>query len=180
MKHLIARRFGTLLTLLSLLATGGAHAATFTVSNTADASGGSFRQAIIDINFVVPSGPHNITFNIPASDPNCGAVTSVCTISLLSALPGVRNSVVIDGYTQSGATANTNPPHLGTNASLRVEIGALATVGTSISLGASGGVVRGLILNRRLDIGLGGTGGHTVAGNFIGTNADGSAGFADG
>ena len=113
MKHLIARRFGTLLpllTLLSLLATGGAHAATFTVSNTADASGGSFRQAIIDINFVVPSGPHNITFNIPASDPNCGAVTGVCTISLLSALPGVRNSVVIDGYTQSGATANTNPP----------------------------------------------------------------------
>ena len=113
MKHLIARCLGTLLpllALLSLLATGAAHAATFTVSNTTDASGGSFRQAIIGINVVVPSGPHNITFNIPASDPNCGAVTGVCTISLLSALPAVRNSVVIDGYTQSGATANTNPP----------------------------------------------------------------------
>ena len=180
MKHLITRCLGTLLPLMASLMTGGAHAATFTVSNTTDASGGSFRQAIIDINFVVPSGPHNITFNIPASDPNCGAVTGVCTISLLSALPAVRNSVVIDGYTQAGATANTNPPNLGTNASLRVEISALATVGTSISLGVSGGAVRGLILNRRLGIDLGGTGGHTVEGNFIGTNADGSAGFADG
>ncbi len=186
MKHVIVRRFGTLLPFgallasLALLATGGAHAATFTVSNTNDASGGSFRQAIIDINAVVPSGPHNITFNIPASDSNCGVVTGVCTISLSSALPGVRNSVVIDGYTQPGSTANTNPPNLGTNASLRVEIGALATVGTDISLGVSVSVVRGLILNRRLGITLGGTGSHTVEGNFIGTNADGSAGFVDG
>jgi hypothetical protein len=166
--------------LLGLIVGAATHAATFTVNNTSDALGGSFRAAIIAINAVPTPGPHTIAFNIPASDSNCVAATGVCTISLLSGLPLVTKVVVIDGYTQSGATANTNPPNLGTNASLRVEISALATVGTNIVLGLSGSVVRGLILNRRVGIALGGTGGHTVEGNFIGTNADGSAGFADG
>ncbi|MEO7254066.1 MAG: hypothetical protein ABIZ64_07480 [Casimicrobium sp.] len=169
-----------LLALPALLAMAWAHAATFTVNNTSDTLGGSFRQAIIDINAVPALGPHDIAFNIPASDANCVAATGVCTISLLSGLPPVTKSVVIDGYTQPGATANTHPANVGTNASLRVEISALATVGTNIVLGVTGSVVRGLVLNRRVGIALGGAGGHTVEGNFIGTNANGTAGFADG
>jgi len=176
MKHLRAIASSILTSIFTVAAT---QAATFTVSNTTDASAGSFRQAIIDINAVPASGPHSIVFKIPASDANCVAATGVCTISLLSGLPLFTKSVVIDGYTQPGATVNTNPPNLGTNASLRVELGALATVGTNIFLAVSGSVVRGLILNRRVGIALGGTGNHTVEGNFIGTNADGSAGFAD-
>ena len=167
-------------TLLGLIAGAATHAATFTVNNTSDSLGGSFRAAITAINAVPTPGPHTIAFNIPASDGNCAPATGVCTISLLSGLPLATKVVVIDGYTQPGATANTNPPHLGTNASLRVEISALATVGTNIVLGLSGSVVRGLILNRRVGIALGGTGGHAVEGNFIGTNAAGSAGFVDG
>ena len=167
-------------TLLGLIAGAATHAATFTVNNTSDSLGGSFRAAIIAINAVPTPGPHIIAFNIPASDGNCAPATGVCTISLLSGLPLATKVVVIDGYTQPGATANTNPPHLGTNASLRVEISALATVGTNIVLGLSGSLVRGLILNRRVGIALGGTGGHAVEGNFIGTNAAGSAGFVDG
>ena len=167
-------------TLLGLIAGAATHAATFTVNNTSDSLGGSFRAAIIAINAVPTPGPHTIAFNIPASDGNCAPATGVCTISLLSGLPLVTKVVVIDGYTQTGATTNTNPPNVGTNASLRVEISALATVGTNIVLGLSGSVVRGLILNRRVGIALGGTGGHAVEGNFIGTNAAGSAGFVDG
>ncbi len=166
--------------LLGLTFGAATHAATFTVNNTSDALGGSFRAAIIAINAVPTPGPHTIAFIIPASDGNCAPATGVCTISLLSGLPFATKVVVIDGYTQPGATANTNPPNLGTNASLRVEISALATVGTNIVLGLSGSVVRGLILNRRVGIALGGTGGHVVEGTFIGTNADGSAGFTDG
>ena len=176
MQHLLALAG----TLLGLIAGAATHAATFTVNNTSDALGGSFRAAIIAINTVPNPGPHTIAFNIPASDGNCAPATGVCTISLLSGLPLATKVVVIDGYTQPGATANTNPPNLGTNASLRVEISALATVGTNIVLGLSGSVVRGLVLNRRVGIALGGTGGHTVEGNFIGTNAAGSAGFVDG
>ena len=180
MKHLITRCLGTLLPLLTTLSAGAAYAGTFTVNNTSDALPGSFRQAILDINAVPALGPHNIVFNIPASDINCVAATGVCSISLLSGLPLFTKSVFIDGYTQAGATANTNPPSLGSNASLRVEINALATVGTNIYLGVSGSAVRGLVLNRRVGIALGSTGNHTVEGNFIGTNAAGNAGFADG
>jgi hypothetical protein len=168
-----------MLPLLTLLGAGWAHAATFPVSNTSDSLPGSFRQAINDVNAFSVPGPHSITFNIPASDANCAAATGVCTISLLSALPLLTKSAAIDGYTQPGATANTNPPNVGSNASLRVEISALATVGTNIALSVGGSAVRGLILNRRIGIALGGTGGHTVEGNFIGANANGSAGFAN-
>ena len=110
MKQLIARCLAKHLSLLALpglFVTGSAQAATFTVNNTSDALAGSFRQAIVDINAVPAVGPHNIVFNIPASDSNCVAATGVCTISLLSGLPLVTKSLVIDGYTQPGATSNT-------------------------------------------------------------------------
>ncbi len=178
MGHQMKNLLAIAVAILALIASAATPAAVFFVTNANDALSGSFRQAIIDINAVPAAGPHNITFNIPASDANCVAASGVCTISLLTALPLITKTVVIDGYTQSGATANTNPPNLGTNASLRVEISALASVGTSIVLGVSGSVVRGLILNRRVGIALTGTGGHLVEGNFIGTNAAGSAGFA--
>ena len=169
--------FGSILTLM--VAVTATQAATFTTTNSNDSGGGSFRQAIISANAL--AGPHTIAFNIPAStDANCAATSGVCSIALLSALPALTETVVIDGYSQPGATANSNPPNAGSNAALRVEITALATVGTSLMLAGSGSVVRGLIINRRVGIALVGSGGHRVEGNFIGSNADGSAGFADG
>ena len=66
---------------------------TFTVTNTNDSGGGSFRQAIIDSNGS-GTGLNTITFAIlPAG---------VQTISLLSALPTVTHPVVIDGTTEPG------------------------------------------------------------------------------
>lgn len=155
------------------------HAATLAVTHTGDAGAGSFRQALTDANAV--AGPHSIVFNIPAAtDSRCVAATGVCTVSLVSTLPIAIETIVIDGYTQAGATPNTNPPHVGTNAALRVEISAAATVGANIILAGSGSIVRGLILNRRMGIALAGSGSHRVEGNFIGTSADGTSGFADG
>jgi Calx-beta domain/IPTL-CTERM motif len=166
-----------LLVLMTLA--GTSVAATLPVTNTNDAGAGSLRQAIIDANGT--PALDTITFSIPvATDPNCVVATGVCTIAPTSALPSISNPVVIDGYTQTGATANTNPPNLGTNASLRIEVNLAGAGATGIFLTGTGSTIRGLIVNRSTSnaVVVQGTGGHTIEGNFIGTNAAGTAGFA--
>ncbi len=53
---------GTLLALLVVTGSTPAHAATFTVTNTADSGVGSLRQAILDANALVGAD----TINLPA------------------------------------------------------------------------------------------------------------------
>ncbi len=150
-----------------------ATAATFTVTNTNDAGAGSLRQAILDAN--AAGGADTISFTIVGS--------GVHTIAPASALPSITGPVTIDGYTQSGASANSNGPGLGTNAVLRIELDGTSTgSGTSAAVlffgPASGGsVVRGLVVNRGLYAGIrvSGTSGLTIEGNFIGTNPAGTA-----
>src|SRR5689334_17286305 len=91
---------------------------TFLVTSTGDNGGvnplagagtGTLRQAIIDANFAATgtaSSPDLIEFNIPNSDPGYSTVTGAYTIQPQSALPTVTDPVVIDGYTQAGASAN--------------------------------------------------------------------------
>src|SRR5438105_1177721 len=74
-----------------------AHAATFTVINTADSGAGSLRQAITDANGT--AGADMIAFNIPGA--------GVHTITPLTTLPPITHPVTIDGETQPGASANT-------------------------------------------------------------------------
>jgi len=81
---------------LALLASPLA-ASTFTVTTTADSGTGSLRQAILDAN--ATAGADTIDFNIPGA--------GVHTISLTSELPQITESVTIDGYTQPGASPNT-------------------------------------------------------------------------
>src|SRR5262245_12398900 len=50
------------------------------------------------------------------------AGSAVHTIAPASPLPGIAAATVIDGYTQPGASPNTNPPDQGTNAKLLIEI----------------------------------------------------------
>ena len=69
----------------------------YTVSNTSDSGPGSLRQAILDANS--HAGADAIAFNIPG--------TGVRTIALASELPVITSPVTIDGYTQSGASANS-------------------------------------------------------------------------
>ena len=83
-----------------------------------------------------------ISFNIPG--------TGVHTISPTSALPGISDAVIIDGYTQPGASLNTLAQS--DNAVLLIELSgaaltdALAAIG--LYLQANNCTVRWLVINR--------------------------------
>src|SRR5438128_2062733 len=87
---------------------------TFTVVNTNDAGAGSLRQAILDANST--AGADLINFEINAAGVQTIHLTS--TDTLASALPAITDPVVIDGYTQPGASPNTLAD--GDNAVLRI------------------------------------------------------------
>ncbi len=134
---------------------------TYTVTNIADSGAGSLRQAITDANN--NSGLDAIAFNISGS--------GVHTISLASALPTITSPVVIDGTTDSQfagtpvvvITKGTTP---------------MGTTGLTLGSGSDGSTIRGLVINSF----MGGCGmiitssNNTIVGNFIGTNASGTAG----
>jgi hypothetical protein len=150
-----------------LLTDGPAAAATFDVKNANDSGAGSLRQAILDAN--AAAGADTITFTIPGA--------GVHTITLASALPSVTGSLTIDGYTQPGASANTLA--VGDDAVLQVEIdvNALSGSGLQIDSTAPNTVVRGLAMRRAGGIALILVFGDNtvVQGNFLGTNAAGTA-----
>ncbi len=142
---------------------------TFTVLNTNDGGPDSLRQAILDAN--VNPGADVINFNIAGG--------GVQTIQPLSALPTIADPVIIDGYTQPTAAANTNGPWLGSNAVLRIELDGtlLGDGGVGLAISAGGSTVRGLVINRfgAYGIWIQSNGGNTIAGNFVGTDATGAS-----
>lgn len=130
--------------------------ATFTVTNTADSGGGSFRQAIIDANGA--PGTDTIDFSI-GSGPQ--------TITPTSALPFISGTVVIDGTTQPGFSGTPI-----------IELNGASAGASSIGINflSSGSTVQGLVINRFTSYGVAlnaSTGGHTVVGNYIGTDITG-------
>src|SRR5262249_22919064 len=136
----------------------------FTVTNTNDTGTGSLRQAILDANSM---GGGTIQFNISGS--------GVHTISPLTVLPTITQTVIIDGYTQSGSSPNTNPPTMGLNTVLQIELsGALAPPNSNFDgliINAPNCIVRGLVINSFQHDGIGVcTDGNVIEGNFIGTN----------
>ena len=150
---------------------GRALLATFVVTSTSDSGAGSLRQAILNANASI--GTQTIDFNIPG--------TGVHTISPVSALPAITNPVVIDGYTQPGATPNTLAN--GDNAALEIVLdgstaGANAAFGLHITAGGS--TVRGLVIDNFGSpftgdgILIDTNGGNTIAGNFIGIDPTGN------
>ncbi len=155
-----------LFVLLMLLA-ASAQAATFTVINTLDSGAGSLRQAIIDAN--TAAGADTIIFSIPGS--------GLHTISPATNLPNITESVIIDGYSQSGSSVNALA--LGDNAVLQIEVnGASVSNGTGLNFNATvtGGEVKGLLMTKWNNaILLNGATNMTIDGNFFGTNAAGSA-----
>lgn len=183
-------------------------AMTFTVTSTADTdgptcgSGCTLRQAVNASNANPPPiGTTNlIAFNIPSSDPGCDATTHVCTIALTDCLgrsgnfcTGLSQPVIIDGYTQPGASSNTLA--IGDNAVVRIKI-----IGDSISFSpvirlcsatgcgltgdSSGSTVRGLCLagitNTHETLVFLGSNNDLVTGNFIGVDTDGTTIVSDG
>jgi hypothetical protein len=152
---------------LLLLLPGTLGAATFAVTTTAASGPGSLTQAILDAN--ATAGINTIAFNIPG--------TGVQTIT--GGLPTITGSVIIDGYSQPGASPNTAA--VGNNAVLLIELsGGTLTLLRGSNPTAS--TIQGLVINHGGGIsiqGSGFTGGNSIWGNFIGTSADGLSG-ADG
>ena len=97
-------------TFVFALLTTSTDANALTVTTTADSGAGSLRQAILDAN--ATNGLDTIAFNIPGP--------GVHTITPGSVLPTITDPVVIDGYTQPGATNNTQA--VGNNAVLLIEL----------------------------------------------------------
>ncbi|MBD1906589.1 DUF4347 domain-containing protein [Funiculus sociatus GB2-A5] len=123
------------------------------VINTNDSGEGSLRQAIINANAF--SGTNTIGFQIGSG---------LQTITPLSALPTINDSVIIDGTTQPGFSGTPI-----------IQLSGSGT-GAGLTITAGDSTVRGLIINRFQDgIELSGGGNNVIAGNFIGTNAAGNA-----
>lgn len=157
---------GAATTLLVGIFAPKAQAATFAVTSMANAGAGTLRQAITDANST--PGADTIAFSIPGA--------GVRTITLASALPTITEQLRIDGYTQPGSAWNNANP--GNNAVLLIEVSGNNTVAAGLTINASNCIIQGLVLNRfttnsiHIQAGAGYT---RIYGNFIGTNATGTA-----
>jgi CSLREA domain-containing protein len=133
----------------------------------------TLREAINNSN-ASPNVKNTIAFNIPGA--------GVRSIKVKSALPQLTDPLIIDGYTQPGAKPNTLA--VGNNAVLMIELTRpkkAATADDALVIKGGSRAIKGLIINRfsgpsfpaalRLSM----LGGNIVAGNFIGTNAAGTA-----
>src|SRR5581483_11837134 len=89
----------------------------------------------------------------------------------------ITDTVVLDGYTQPGASPNTLA--VGDNAVLKIVLdGAQGLVGENgVTIRGGGCTVRGLVFNHFLDtaLNLHGSGNNLVVGNFIGTDVSGTS-----
>ena len=140
----------------------------FSVTNTNDSGAGSLRQAILSANSAPNSanGPDEIHFNIPSE--------GVASISPSSALPDITDPVIIDGYTQPGASSNTLA--VGNNAVLRIELNGISAGNSDgLSIRTSNSTIRGLVINRFTGSGISVSEmNNRIAGNFIGTDPTGT------
>src|SRR4029077_11891343 len=147
-----------------------------------------------------PIGTTNlIAFNIPSSDPGCDPTTHVCTIALTDCLGrsgnfcfGLSEPVVIDGYTQPGASTNTST--IGENAHILIKIIGdpagdrviqfCSPTGCGLPGDSSGSTVKGLCLagtpNLHNTLIFVGSNNDLVTGNFIGVDTDGTTVVSDG
>ena len=175
-------------------------ATTFTVNSTGDAgdvnqgdgvcetapsnANCTLRAAIEEAN--ANAGTDTIEFAIPAAtDPGCNAGTGVCTVQPTSALPFVTESVIIDAYTQPGASPNTNTvtSGLGLNTVLKIELDGTNAGASTIGLLITGAsTVRGLAINRFTGGGeaIRSAAANVIEGNFLGTDVTGTVALGNG
>jgi predicted outer membrane repeat protein len=150
----------------------------FLVTNVNDSGAGSLRQAILDANASpnLASGPDKIHFKISGA--------GIKTIAPNSTLPAVTDPVVIDGYTQPGASANTQIS--GTDAVLLIQLtgsNVPGAVALNLTTGSNGSLVRGLVINNGFGIGIwvnGSANATVLQGNYIGTDASGTTAAPNG
>lgn len=155
----------------------------FTVTDTLDDTNpGSLRWAIGQVNADTTdtaASPDQIHFAIPTTDPGYNSTTGVWTIAPTSALPTVTRPVVIDGYTQAGASPNS--AMTSDNAVLTIDLKSQGVQGDGLAISGGSSTVEGLAIGGfdGAGIHLMGGGGDVVAGDFLGTDAGGLSGDDD-
>ncbi len=134
----------------------------FVVTNTNNTGDGSLRQAILNAN--ASAGADVISFAILAA--------GVQTITLASTLPSITDPVTIDGTTQPGFAGTP-----------LIELNGNGIAGNGLNIAAGNTTIRGLAINRFAGSGILITASATnavIQGNYIGTNATGTAALANG
>jgi hypothetical protein len=152
-----------------------------TVDGTCNSTHCSLFEAVNAANF--NSGSDTITFNIPSSDSGCSSA-GVCTIRPTSySLYLSDDETTIDGYTQPGASPNTNPFGQPINAVLKIVLdGSLLPTccPSGLDIRSSNNVVRGLVIQRfYTGIQVIDADGNRFEGNFVGTDAQGKTGLGN-
>ncbi|MCP5093371.1 MAG: hypothetical protein GY949_20875, partial [Gammaproteobacteria bacterium] len=134
---------------------------TYTVSNTNDSGAGSLRQAIIDAN--ASAATDNIFF-----DTSDALVGGAHTISLLSALPDITETVVIDGTQDSDFSGTPIIVLDGSGAGAGVD-------GLRLVAGSDGSTIQGLVINQFTYSGvvIDNSDNNSIVGNYIGTDVAG-------
>ena len=148
--------------------------ATFTVTNVENVGDGSLRKAIADANSA--PGPDVINFAIPGNGPHVIRVAPAVPNDPFSAPMPINDAVVIDGYSQPGASRNTLA--VGNNASIRIQLdgqsAGAGVVGVFLNA-ASNVVISGLSVTRFEDgVVVRGGGNNLIAGNFVGLDPAGN------
>jgi|GEM_PF-399551 len=137
----------------------------FRVTNNQNDGQGSLRDALTQANSNLDFS--KIVFNIPT---NPGQVV---TIVPLTQLPAITAPLILDGTSQPGFAEIPLIELNGANLSVNQDC---------IVLSGGNSTIRGLVINRCPGNGIKitTTGGNTIQGNYIGTNAGGSAALANG
>ncbi len=149
------------------ITTGASYTIEWLNANKGADSAVSLREAILAANNT--AGVDTINFNI--------AGTGIQTINLASALPSITDGLVINGYSQAGATVNSAT--VGNNAVLNIVLsgtgaGASAS-GLTLAAGSGGSTIQGLVIENFAQSGISvSSAGNTIVGNFIGVGANGA------
>ncbi|MDQ4043398.1 MAG: hypothetical protein M3118_06235, partial [Actinomycetota bacterium] len=185
--------------LLVLLAPRPAYAATFTVNQTGDAKDRNINNSVCDVsrkngNQCTLRAAIQEANNTPGADTidfNISGTASVKTIKPVRPLPEITEAVTINGYSQGSATTTTsddakeNTLDEGNDAVLKVQLnGTDAGPTHGLVIQASDSTIKGLVINRFVGNGIlisgSGATGNKVLGNFVGTNASGTADLGNG
>jgi hypothetical protein len=157
-------------------------ATTFVVNRIGDQSDRNLANSVCDVS---TSAGNQCTLraaiqeanDTPGADTiNFNITTTSKVISPATPLPPITEAVTINGYSQTGASANTLAT--GNDAKLKIVLnGVNAGAGTvGLDVLGSDSTIRGLVIHSfdSNGIRLGGGGDHLVAGNLIGTNTAGT------
>jgi len=144
---------------------------TFTVNSTNDVNDGTCNASHCSLREAINASNANpdkdtIAFNIPGTAP--------FTIQPSTALPLILNPVIIDGTTQPGFSGI---PLVVLNGSNYTATTGQEITAVGINILSGGTTVRGLVLNgwKYGGVGMPTGNGNTIEGNYIGTNAAGTA-----